>query len=191
MPYAIPYNHPAAIPIGILLVYVILFIVWLFSKYATLFWPERSQQTDLAVQENSSSSESAPKGSQGLDEFFRSNSTSPGKSSVSGGDSTTINNTRPTVSNDIKITGTVNNSSTEDQNSKEHFRVKLPQDHDGTATRPSERRNLSLEGGNSECDRLYESCACGKDSEGPQPSANRGVGQAAICQPDQSHCPNI
>ena len=36
MLYAIPYNHPAAIPVGILLVYVTLFIMQLFSKYATL-----------------------------------------------------------------------------------------------------------------------------------------------------------
>ena len=40
MLYAIPYNHLAAIPVGILLVYIILFIVRVFSKYATLFWTE-------------------------------------------------------------------------------------------------------------------------------------------------------
>ena len=55
MPYAIPYNHLAAIPVGILLVYVMLFIVRLFAKYAMLFRPEGSQQTDLAIQENTSS----------------------------------------------------------------------------------------------------------------------------------------
>ena len=64
MPYAIPYNNLAAIPVGILLVYVTLFIVQLVSKYAMLFWPEGSQQTDLAIQENSSSIEGTPKRSE-------------------------------------------------------------------------------------------------------------------------------
>ena len=70
MPYAIPYNHPAAIPVGILLVYVTLFIVRLVAKYATLFWPEGSQQTDLAIQENPSSIEGTPKRSKSLNELF-------------------------------------------------------------------------------------------------------------------------
>ena len=191
MPYAIPYNHLAAIPVGILLVYVTLFIVQLFSKYAMLFWPEGSQQTDLAIQKDSSSNESTPKRSQGLAELFRSNSRSPGKSSVSGGDSTTFDITRTTESNDINITRTVNNSSTEDKNSKEHFCEKLPQECDGTATGPSERGTLPIQGGNSEHDRLYESSTSQKNSSGPQSSANRGIGQAAACKPYQGNCANV
>ena len=70
MLYALPYNHPAAIPVGILLVYVTLFIVELFSQYATLFWPEGSQQTDLAIQENTSSTEGTPKRSESSNELF-------------------------------------------------------------------------------------------------------------------------
>ena len=70
MLYAIPYNHLAAISVGILLVYVTLFIVRLFSKYATLFQTDGSQQTDLSIQKDSPSTESTPKGSQGLDELF-------------------------------------------------------------------------------------------------------------------------
>ena len=70
MSHAILYNHPAAIPVGILLVYVTLFIVQLFSKYATLFRPQGSQQTDLAIQEDTSSTEGTLKRSKSLDELF-------------------------------------------------------------------------------------------------------------------------
>ena len=70
MLYAIPYNHLAAIPVGILLVYVTLFIVQLFSKYAMLFHPEGSQQTDLAIQKDSSSTEGTPKRSKSSNELF-------------------------------------------------------------------------------------------------------------------------
>ena len=191
MPYAIPYNHPAAIPVGILLVYVTLFIVRLFSKYATLFRPEGSQQTDLAIQEDTSSIEGTPKRSKSLDELSRPNSGRPGKTSVSRGDSATVDITRATENNDNNITGTADNSSTEDQNSKGHFCVKLSKDRDGTTTRPSDRGYLSLQGGNFERDGLYESGIGRKNPERSQPSADRGLGQAAACQPDQSYCANL
>ena len=70
MLYAIPYNHSAAIPVGILLVYVTLFIVRLFSKYAMLFRSERSQQTDLVIQEDTSSTKGTSKRSKSSDELF-------------------------------------------------------------------------------------------------------------------------
>ena len=70
MPCAIPYNHLSAIPVGILLVYVTLFIMRLFSKYVMLFWPEGSQQTDLAIQEDTSSTEGTPKRGESLNELF-------------------------------------------------------------------------------------------------------------------------
>ena len=155
MPYAIPYNHLAAIPVGILLVYVTLFIVRLFSKYATLFRPEESHQTDLAIQENTSSTEGTPKRSESLNELFPPNSGSPGKTLVSGGDSAAIDITRTTENSHNHITRTADNSSTEDQNSKGHFCTQLPKDCDGTATGPSNRGYISLRGGNIECDRLY------------------------------------
>ena len=191
MPYAIPDNHPAAIPVGILLVYVTLFIVRLFSKYATLFRPEGSQQTDLAIQEDTSSTEGTPKRSESLNELFQPNSGSPGKTSVSRGDSATVDITRSTENNDNHITGTADNSSTEDQNSKGHFCVQLSKDHDGTATGPSNRGYISLPGGNLEPDRLYESGMGGKNPERSQPSADRRLGHVAPCQPDQSYCPNL
>ena len=190
MLYAIPYNYPAAIPVGILLVYVTLLIVRLFSKYATLFQPEGSQQTDLATQEDTSSTEGTPKRSKSSDELFRPNSGTPGQTSVSGGDST-VDITRATEDNDNNVTRTADNSSTEDQNSKGHFCVKLSKDCDGTATRPSDRGYLSLQGGNFECDRLYESGTGGKNPKRSLPSADRGLGQAAPCQPDQSYCANL
>ena len=146
MPYAIPYNHLAAIPVGILLVYVTLFIMQRFSKYATLFQPEGSQQTDLAIQEDISSTEGTPKRSKSSNELFRPNSGSPGKTSVSGGDSATVNIRRATENSDNHITGTADNSSTEDQNSKGHFLVQLSKDRDGTATGPSNRGYISLPG---------------------------------------------
>ena len=145
MPYAIPYNHLAAIPVGILLVYVTLFIVRLVAKYATLFQPERSQQTDLAIQENPSSIEGTPKRSESLNELFRPNSGSPGKTAVSGEDSATVNIT--TATENHHITGTADNSSTEDQNSKGLFRAQLSKDRDGTATRPPNRGHISIPGG--------------------------------------------
>ena len=191
MPYAIPYNHLATIPRGILLIYVTLFIVQLFSKYATLFWPEGSQQTDLAIQEDTSSTEGTRKRSKSSDELFRPNSGSPGKTSVSGGDSATVDITRATENNDNNIPRTADNSSTKNRNSKGHFCAKLSKDCDGTATRPSDRGYLSLQGGNFECDRLYESGTGGKNPERSQPSADRGRGKAAPCQPDQSYCANL
>ena len=191
MPYAILYNHLAAIPVGILLVYVTLFIVRLFSKYAMLFQPEGSQQTDLAIQEDTSSTEDTPKRSKSSDELFRPNSRSPGKSTVSRGDSATVDITRATENDNNTITGTADHSSTEDQNSKRHFCMKLSQDCDGTATRSSDRGHLSLQGGHFEHDRLYESGMNRQNPERSQSSANRGFGQAAACQPDQSDCAKI
>ena len=69
MLYAIPYNHLAAIPVGILLVCDIIHCVTVF-KYPTLFLPEGSQQTDLAIQENTSSIEGTPKRSESSNELF-------------------------------------------------------------------------------------------------------------------------
>ena len=40
-----------AIPVGILITYVLLTFAWWSLKYAQIFWPQRPQQTDLAVQE--------------------------------------------------------------------------------------------------------------------------------------------
>ena len=136
MPYAIPYNHPAAIPVGILLVYVILFIVQLFSKYATLFWTEGTQQADLAIQKDASPIESTSKGSKGLNELVRPDRTSTKKSSVSRGDSA-INNTKSTDANNFNTTGT-GSPSTQNQDSQEHFCMEVSQSGDGTTTQSSE-----------------------------------------------------
>ena len=57
--------------------------------------------------------------------FFDQMQEAPGKSSVSGGDSATVDITRATENNDNNITRTADNSSTEDQNSKEHFCVNI------------------------------------------------------------------
>ena len=69
--------------------------------------------------------------------------------------------------------------------------MKLSKECDGTATGPSDRGYLSLQGGNLEHDRLYESSMGGKNPERSQPSADRGFGQAAPCQPDESYCANL
>ena len=159
------------------------------AKYATIFWPEGAQQTDLAIQENPSSIEGAPKRSESLNELFRPNSGSPGETAVSGGDSATVDITRTTENN--HITGTADNSSTQDQNGKGHFRAQLPKDHDGTATRPSNRGHISIPGGNLECHKLHESCTVGENPERSQPPADRRFGKAAPCQPDQSYCSNL
>ena len=189
MPYAILYNHPAAIPVGILLVYVTLFIVRLVSKYAMLFRPEGSQQTDLAIQENTSSIEGTPKRSESSNELFRPKSGSPGKTAVTRGDSTTVDITRTTENN--HIIGTADNPSTKDQNSKGHFHAQLPKDCDGTATRPSSQGYISIQGGNIEHDRLHEGCKVRKNPERPQPPADRRFGETATHQPDQSDCSNL
>ena len=156
-----------------------------------LFQPEGSQQTDLAIQEDTSSIEGTPKRSKSSVELFQPNSRSPGKTSVSRGDSATVDITRATENNDNNITRTADNSSTKDQNSKGHFPAKLSKDRDGTATGPSDRGYLSLQGGNFEHDRLYESGMGGKNPKRSQPPADRGLGQAAPCQPDQSYCANL
>ena len=163
----------------------------LLTKYATLFRPEGSQQTDFAVQEDTPSTESITKRSQGLHELFQPNSGSPGKASVSGGDSTTINFPRATEHNDDNITRTANNSSTEDQNSERHFCEKLSQDRNGTATRSPNRGHLPLQGGNLERDRLHESSTSWKNTQRSQSPTNRRLGQAATCQPDESDCINL
>ena len=82
-------------------------------------------------------------------------------------------------------------TSTEDQNSKGHFRAQLSKDHDGTATRPPNRGHISIPGGNLEHDRLHESCTVGENPERSQPPADRRFGKAAPCQPDQTYCSNL
>ena len=69
--------------------------------------------------------------------------------------------------------------------------MKLSKDYDGTATGPSERGHLSLQGGNFEHDGLYESGTGGKNPERSQLSADGRLGQAAACQPDQSYCAKL
>ena len=82
----------------------------------------------------------------------------------------------------------VDNSSTEDQDSSGHLCEKLSQDSNGTATRPPNAGHLSLQGGNLECDRLYESSTNSQRSQSP---ANRRLGQDATCRPDQSNSTNL
>ena len=124
-----------------------------------------------------------------MNELFQPNSGSPGKTSVSRGDSATVNITRATENN--HITGTADNSSTEDQNSKGHFCAQLSKDCDGTATQPSNRGHISIPGRNLECDRLHESCTVRENPERSQPPADRRFGKAAPRQPDQSYCSNL
>ena len=69
--------------------------------------------------------------------------------------------------------------------------MQLSKDCDGTANRPSNRGYISLPGGNPECDRLYESSTVWENPERSQPSADRRLGEAAPCQPDQSYCSNL
>ena len=145
----------------------------------------------MAIQENTSSTEGTPKRSESSNELFRPNSGSPGKTSVSRGDSATIDITKATENSDNNITGTADNSSTEDQNSKGHFHAQLSKDRDGTATRPSNRGYIFLPGGNLERDRLYESSTGGENPERSQPSADRRLSKATPCQPDQSYCSNL
>ena len=164
MPYAILYNHLAAIPVGILVVYITLFIVQQLRKYAMLLQPEGSQQADLAISENTPSTETITKGSESLHELFQSDTGSPG-TSVSGGDSATIKLTRATQHDKEYITRTANNSATEDQNSKGHLCEKLSKDCNGPATGPPNRGHISLPGGDHECDGLHESST---SSENPQ-----------------------
>ena len=159
------------------------------SKYAMLFLQEGSQQTDLAIQENASSIEGTPKRSESSNELFRPNSGIPGKTSASRGDSTTIDITRATENN--HITGTADNSSTEDQDSKGHFHAQLSKDRDGTATRPSNRGHISIPGRNLERDGLHESCKVRENPERSQPPADRRFDKTAPCQPDQSYCSNL
>ena len=185
MLYAIPYNHPAAIPVGILLIYVILFIVQVFSKYATLFQTKGTQQTDLAIQKDSSPTESVTEGGQSSDEFLQPNRTGTPQPTVSGGDSALNINAKATNDNNIRLTGT-DIPSTQNKNSKEHFCVQLSQNSDGPTTGSSERRHLSLDRGNSKCHGLYEGSQSGTNPERQQPSTNRGTFEAAACQPDKN-----
>ena len=162
----------------------------MFSKYATIFLTKRTQQTDLEIQKDSSSTESITEGGKSLDELLQPNRTSTPQPTVSKGDSALNINAKTTNDNNIRFTGT-DIPSTQNKNSKEHFCVQLSQNGNGSTTGPPEGRHLSLDQGNSMCHGLYEDSQSGTNPERPQPSTNRGTFEAAPCQPDKSDCINI
>ena len=130
MPYAIPYNHPAAIPIGILLVYITLFIMRLITNYATILQPEGTQQADLTILQNTSPTLSVTKGSKGSHELLRSDRKCSESPTVSGGDSA---NHRPTDTNNLNDTGT-NTPSAKNQDSQKYICQEVSQSSNGTTT---------------------------------------------------------
>ena len=71
MSYALSYNDPRAIPVGILLTYILLSITKWFLKYAQILWPQRPQQTDFAVQEDTSSTAGIAERDSSTDWVFR------------------------------------------------------------------------------------------------------------------------
>ena len=129
MSYALSYDSPGAIPIGILGIYFILTIIKWLLKNAQVLRPQGPQQTDLTVQENPLSIEGVSKRDTSKDRVLRPDRTISAKTEV-------IDHIRDSGWNSDY--GTINqhpttdsHSTSQDASSKTNFWPSLPQGCDG------------------------------------------------------------
>ena len=82
MSYALPYDSPSAIPIGILGIYFLLTLGKWLIKHAQILRPQRPQQTNLEIQENTPSIEGISEGNPSQNRIFRSDRTVSTKAEI-------------------------------------------------------------------------------------------------------------
>ena len=125
-----------------------------------------------------------------FDQILQPDRTSAQNSSVSRGDSSIDNNTKSTNANNFNATGT-DSPSTQNQDSQEHFCMKISQSGDGTNTRSSEGGHLSLNKGKFKCQQLHEGSDSRTDPKRTQSPTDRGTFKAAAWHPDKSDSTDI
>ena len=142
---ALPYDDPCAIPVGILVTYLILLLIKTILKYAQILRTQGPQQTNMAIQENTPATQTVPERDSGKDRLFRPDQPVDQKASKlvvrfnldSGGDSTTNSRSIDQQSNDTATTdsGTKNKAWKSNLRSKKKaVMVDLPTTHGHTQT---------------------------------------------------------
>ena len=187
MSYALSYDSPGALPIGILGLYFLLTLVKWLIKNAQICWPQRPQQTDLAIQENTPSIEGISKRDPSEDRVFRSNRTTSPKAEI------TDNNRdsgRDSDHGTIHQHTTDSHSTGQDTSSKTDFRSSLSQSRNGSI--PSESTECPTNRGTSDdSQRIHKSSQIGKNTQGTKPCCDRRTSNQAACPADKSDCAEL
>ena len=201
MLYASLNDYPVLIPIGIFLVFTILYVVKELINYAQVLWTKRAQQTNLAISQNTSASMSITEGGESPHVIFRPVgpvSSTTKEPNSSGGDSVSVSGTNSTLNSDTSIhiqnssgqTTRPDCSDPEDQNSQKHFCKEIPQNGDGQTTGGDPRDDPNFRR-DDECDRLYESSLSGSHKSWSESHAHKGLSATAACWTDKSDCPDV
>ena len=187
MSYALPYDSPGALPIGILGIYFLLTLVKWLIKNAQIFWPQRPQQTDLAIQENTPSIEGISERDPSEDRVFRSDRTISAKAEVtdhsrdSGWDSD--HGTIHQHSTDSHSTG-------QDTSSKTDFQSSLSQSRDGSI--PNKSTECPTNRGTSDDSQgIHKSSQIGKNTQGTKPCCDQRISDQAACPANKSNCAEL
>ena len=187
MLYALPYDSPSAIPIGILGIYFLLTLGKWLIKNAQIFWPQRPQQTNLEIQENTPSIEGISEGDPSQNRLFRSDRTVSTKAEI------TDDNRDSGQDSDhgtIHQHATDSHSSGQDTSSQTNFWSSISQSCDGsisiksTDCPPNRRTGDDGEG-------LHKGSQIGTDTQGTKSCCHRRTSDEATCPADTSNCAQL
>ena len=187
MSYALSYDSPGALPIGILGIYFLLTLVKWLIKNAQIFWPQRPQQTDLAIQENTPSIEGISKRDPSEDRVFRSNRTTSPKAEIT-------DNSRDSRQNSdhgtIHQHATDSHSTGQDTSSKTDFQSSLSQSCDGSI--PNKSAECPTNRGTSDdSEGIHKSSQIGKNTQGTKLCCDQGISDQAACPANKSNCAEL
>ena len=203
MLHALLTENPVTGPIGIFLVYIILYTLKELVKYAQVLWSKRAQQTNLAISKNTPAIMSITEGGESPHDILQpvgpvSSTTPTTAPKSSGGDSVSVLGTNRPINSDTSIhiknisgqAARPDYSATEDQNSQTYFCKEVPQSskHSTTGGGATDIPNF---GRDNERDRLYEGSASGSHQSRSESQVHQGTSQVTPCWTDQGDSADI
>ena len=187
MSYALPYDNPGALPIGILGIYFLLTLVKWLIKNAQIFRPQRPQQTDLAIQENTPSIEGISERDPSEDRVFQSDRTISAKAEVTDHNR---DSGRDSDHGTIHKHSTDSHSTGQDPSSKTDFRSSLSQSRDGSISNKSTECSTNR-GTSDDSQGIHKSSQIGKNTQGTKPCCDQRISDQAACPTNKSNCAEL
>ena len=186
---ALPYDDPRAIPIGILVTYLVLLLIKIVVKYAQILRTQGPQQTNVAISQNTPATLDLSERDSGEDRFLRSNQPTnreTGKLVVrfnfdSGGDSAANSRGIDQQAND----NTQTDSGTKNETHKSNLRTKIQSGNGGSANSP---RPYTDCGTGDDSGQLLKSGQSWKNTQEPEPRRHSGDVKEAARYTDASDC---
>ena len=186
---ALPYDDARAIPIGILVTYLVLLLIKTVLKYAQILRTQGPQQANVAISQNTPATPDLSERDSSEDRFLRSNQSTNRETSKSvvrfnlnsGGDSAPSRGGIDQQSTD----STQTESGTKDKTRKSNLRSKIQSSNGGFAHGTWSYPNC---GTSDDSRKLLESRQSGQDSQEPEPRSHTGDVQETSRYTNASDC---